>query len=287
MYDYIIVGGGSAGCVLASRLSERPELRVCLLEAGPRDWHPAIKIPAGMLWMMKSKVLNWNYYTGNEDNLNGRRLFWPRGRTLGGSSASNAMIYTRGHKNDYDHWENLGNPGWGYEDMLRYFKKSQNQERGEGEFHGAGGPLNVQDLQEPNEISKAFVQAGVQAGHKETNDFNGADQEGGRKSLEILAQPALDEYRGERISTQGELLSDDEIRDYVREKAESIYHPVGTCKMGNDELSVVNHELKVHGVANLRVVDASIMPTLVEGNTNAPVIAIAEKASEMILSEAG
>lgn len=530
MYDYIIVGGGSAGCVLASRLSEDPDVSVCLLEAGPPDSHPLIHMPMGLLWMMYSKVLNWRFETNGEPELGGRRLFWPRGRTLGGSSSTNAMCYMRGHPADYDAWAALGNEGWSFRDVLPYFKRAQHQERGGSEWHGVGGPLNVADIRTPNVLSQTFIQAGVQAGIPYNDDFNGSEQEGvglfqvtqkdGRrcsaaraylheaqrrpnltiitnahatrvlfqgssavgveyrhhgqvrkahaarevilsagavqspqllmlsgvgdagalqaagipvrahlpgvgKNLQdhldvivvhtctkpvswgitarnvlrgglealrylrkgrgmytsngaegcgfaktspeepvpdvqfhftplrlsnhgrslrfllgdgyslhvcnlrpksrgeirlasrdplarpeivanylshpddmecmvkgvklarrILAAPAFDQYRGtEIVPNAGRITHDNDdegIRDFIRECAETIYHPVGTCKMGTDRMAVVDDQLRVRGLEGLRVVDASIMPLLVGGNTNAPTIMIAEKASDMI-----
>lgn len=526
VFDYVIVGGGSAGCVLASRLSEDSDVSVCLLEAGPPDRHPLIHMPMGILWMMRSKVLNWNFYTQGEPEMGGRRMFWPRGRTLGGSSSSNAMCYLRGHPNDYDQWAALGNPGWSFADILPYFKRSQNQERGASAYHGTGGPLNVADLRSPSPLTRVFIEAGVEAGLPYNSDFNGPNPEGvgpfqvtqkdGRRCstargylvpararanltvitgahatqvlfennravgveykhqgslqqvsarLEIIlsagaiqsprllmlsgvgdarqlerigidprhhlpgvgknlqdhldvmlvqacirpvsygitwrtvlrggvdllryllagrgmfttngaegcgvtrsspdevlpdlqfhfspgklrdhardllflcgegyslhvcnlrpksrgeirlhsadpfaapdiragyltdpediehmlrgvrlarrifAARAFDAYRGVEIVPGRDVQSDDDLRHFIRSKAETIYHPVGTCKMGSDPLAVVDAGLRVHGLSGLRVVDASIMPLLVGGNTNAPTVMIAEKASDMI-----
>ena len=178
MYDYIIAGAGSAGCVLANRLSADPDIRVCLIEAGPPDKSPFIHTPVGILALMRSKTLNWGYYTAPQPHMYDRQLFWPRGKTLGGSSSTNAMIYTRGHRWDYDHWAELGNRGWGYEDMLRYFRKAEHREAGGSDYHGTGGPLNVARLRSPNPISLAFVEAGVQAGYPRNDDFSGPEQEG-------------------------------------------------------------------------------------------------------------
>lgn len=178
MYDFIIVGAGSAGCVLANRLSSDPSLKVCLIEAGPKDSSPVVHVPLGIIGMMHSKKMNWRYYTDKEPNLQSRQLFWPRGKTLGGSSSSNAMCYIRGHASDYDEWAALGNKGWSYEDVLPYFRKSEAQERGGDDYHGADGLLHVSDLRINNPLSDAFLKAAEQAGHNITKDFNGKEQEG-------------------------------------------------------------------------------------------------------------
>lgn len=529
MFDYIIIGGGSAGCVLANRLSENPEIKVCLLEAGSSDWHPAVKVPAYLFVLMFGKKFNWGYHTQKEKSLQQRELFWPRGKMLGGCSSSNAMIYTRGHSSDYDHWESLGNKGWGYNDILPYFKKSQHQERGSNFYHGVNGPLNVADVSEYSEISQVFLNAGQEVGYDFNPDFNGKQQEGvgpyqvtqkkgrrcntayaylkpikKRKNLTIithahvtkinlesnkvtglqyerkgktislkankevivsagainspqvlmlsgigpkseldkhnipvqidlpgvgenlqdhldiimstrckkpatrgiswdqvyttftdlfnfygrntgrlasngnevggfvkstdqesipdlqfhfasvqlknhgrdisalfghayslhvcnlrpksrgkitlnsthpqdavniqanyldhpedmekmllgfkanktlLSSQAFEGYRGKPFDGFDKLTTDDSIEQYIRRHAESVYHPVGTCKMGDDDMAVVDASLKVHGIKGLRVVDASIMPTIVGANTNAPTIAIAEKAADMIIAE--
>jgi choline dehydrogenase len=526
VYDFIIVGAGSAGCVLAHRLSANPHTRVLLLEAGPRDWNPLIHMPAGIAKLVGSKGVNWNYSTESEPNLEGRRLWWPRGKVLGGSSSINAMCYIRGHRKDYDEWAALGNPGWGWSGVLPYFKRSQNQERGASELHGTGGHLNVQDLRYHNPLSEVFLAAAREVGHAANEDFNGATQDGvgwyqvtqkngarcstaagylraarGRRNLTVLTHARVGriaieggravavEYRhrgrtlraeaarevllaggalnspqllmlsgvgpadhlrsldiavkqdlagvgrnlhdhldactiqrctqpitydrtndiaiglryylhrdgagtsnvaetggfarsslatderpdiqfhfvpamlddhgrnklpgygytlhacGLRPESRGHVelasadpnadvrifanyLSDAEGRDlrtlveavrlsrqifaarafapyrsdelfpgaaandeaaiaaFVRRKAETIYHPVGTCRMGNDAMAVVDPELRVHGIAGLRVVDASVMPRLIGGNTNAPTVMIAEKASDLILGVA-
>lgn len=532
MFDYIIVGGGSAGCVLASRLSADPALRVCLLEAGPPDSSPLIRVPLGIVGLMMSKRLNWQYFTEPQQALDGRRLFWPRGKTLGGSSSTNAMIYTRGNRADYDHWAALGNPGWGFDDVLPLFLRSEHHEDGASALHGSGGPLNVAPPRSPNILSRAFIAAAMEAGFPFNKDFNGVAQEGvncyeltqkngerwsaaraflhpalGRPNLTVLtgalaervlfdgrraagvayrragavaniaasrevllaggainspqllmlsgigepqqlarhgialrqalpgvgrnlhdhldvlvvqrcrlpvslglsvrtlpaqfkrlydylahrsgaltsnsaeaggfvrsgpqqpypdlqfhftparldghartlrsaaftlwghgyalhacplrpasrgritlrsADPAaaplidpnylaeradmeamiacvraarrvlaaapFDPYRGAEIFPGAAVQSDADIEAFVQRKAETIYHPVGTCKMGADPMAVVDHRLHVHGVEGLRVVDASIMPTLIAGNTNAPTMMIAEKGADMILS---
>lgn len=521
MYDYVIVGAGSAGCVLANRLTEDPATTVLLLEAGGPDEVQEIHIPAAFSTLFKSP-LDWAYETEEQPHLHHRKLYWPRGKVLGGSSSINAMVYMRGNRRDYDHWSELGNEGWGYADVLPYFKKAENEERAElaaTVYHGVGGPLNVSDHRTLNPLSHAFVAAGVEAGIPRTNDFNGAEQDGvgffqvtQREGLRhsaavgyvhpILSRPnltlqpqtlvshvlfdgkravgvaylqdgELKEVRADKevilsggainspqllmlsgigpaehlqelgipvtldlpgvgqnlqdhpaivvlyastqpislihaqepehlqafvenklgpltsnvaeggafVRTRADLpmpdlqyhfapvyylnhgftvpegdgytiapcvlhpksrgyialrssrpteapviqpnyfadeadmqtlvaglklarkigeapafapfrdvetypgpqvQSDEDIAEYIRDYVETLYHPVGTCKMGNDTMAVVDARLRVRGIERLRVIDASIMPTVVGGNTNAPTIMIAEKAADLI-----
>ncbi len=523
MYDFIIIGAGSAGCVLANRLTEDAKTDVLLLEAGMPDKKQEIHIPVAFGKLFKSEV-DWNFETEPQSNLNNRRLYQPRGKMLGGSSSMNAMIYMRGHSTDYDRWSELGNDGWRFDEVLPYFKKAQNQERGASEFHGTGGFLNVADLRCVNPLSRAFVEAGVELGFPRITDFNGANQEGfgvnqvtqkggkrcsaaagylkaalKRPNLTVLtnaqvlrlnlagnrvsevefvhngetksasaeseiilsggaynspqllmlsgigAAEKLEEHgistkidlkgvgenlqddlftavtfqckqpitlanaesklniakylllrRGQLTSNVGEVnafvktdsalskpnlqyhfgpvyyvnhgmtmpeghgfsigptlirpksrgfvglhsndpfaapliqpnylensadvdlitegvrlgfklaatqafapfcgefyhydsanrintdSTDSEIGAFIRNNCETIYHPVGTCKMGADEMAVVDAELKVHGTENLRVVDASVFPEAIGGNPNATVIMIAEKAADLI-----
>jgi len=527
-YDFIIVGGGSAGCVLANRLTQDGNHRVCLLEAGPEDRTPMISTPGAFAYFMFSRKYNWMFDSEPKPDIrNGQPVFCPQGKTLGGGSAINAMVYIRGHRCDYDHWAGLGNPGWAYEDLLPYFRKNECNERGGDEFHGDSGPLYVSDCRNFYPLNERFLQAAEQAGFPLTDDFNGAEQEGvgyyqftirdgkrcsaslaylrpartrknlhvvcdaqvtrilfdgkravgvefqrkggievlhvnrevllsagaynspkllmlsgignpdslaaagiaprhdlpgvgenlqehvdscvlqyslkkdgfrasvgglasmaphvirylfsrkgklessvtqaggflktdpeldapdvqlhflpllyddsgrdlklmaksgyschacvlrprsrGRMTLRsadpheppridlnffdhpddrktlvegirlvrrILAAPAFDDYRGAELNPGPDAQSDDEILARAKERLGLVYHPSGTCKMGQDGMAVVDKELRVHGLQGLRVVDASIMPTLIGGNTNAPVMVIAEKASDLIL----
>ena len=522
MFDYIIIGAGSAGCVLANRLSEDPTVKVLLLEAGPRDWHPFIHMPAGLAKLVNRKGVNWDYDTAPEPNLGNRRLWWPRGKVLGGSSSINAMCYIRGVARDYDEWGAVAS-GWNWDAVLPYFRRAEGNTRGADALHGAGGPLSVSDLRHHNPLSDVFIAAANQAGIASNDDFNGPSQEGvglyqvtqrdgarcssavayldpakprpnltvqtgamvervtfdrrrangvryalggkpaqaaatrevllcggainspqtlmlsgigpadelrtlgievvndnagvganlqdhldictlqhstrrvtydrinepkmafdyflrghkgagssniaeaggffrsplapderadiqfhfvpamlddhgrrrlpgdgytlhacflrprsrGRLSLasnratdkpriqpnylsdaegfdlkmmlecakisrSIFAAKAFDPYRGAPIFPRRSDLSDAELVEFIRAKAESVYHPVGTCRMGDDDAAVVDASLRVRGVEGLRVVDASVMPTLPGGNTNAPTIMIAERAADLI-----
>ena len=177
-FDYVIVGAGSAGCVLANRLSADGKNSVLLLEAGPKDTHIWIHVPLGYGKLFKEKSVNWMYQTEPEPGLNGRQVFQPRGKVLGGSSSINGLLYVRGQHEDYDRWRQRGNAGWGYDDVLPYFKKAENQQRGADEYHGAGGPLPVSDWRHADPLSEAFVVAAAEAGIPTNPDFNGATQEG-------------------------------------------------------------------------------------------------------------
>ena len=529
-FDFIIIGGGSAGCVLADKLTACGNYQICLLEAGPKDKHWSIHMPLGVIELMKDKVLNWQFNSEPEPTQNNRRIFNPRGKTLGGSSSINAMLYIRGQKEDYDHWQELGNDGWSFEDVLPYFKSTQHQERGESEFHGVNGPLNVADSRSKPEAHDCFISSAQQAGFPLTDDFNGESQEGvgyyqvtqingqrcsaakafltpnlhrsnltvitdaqvqkilikdkvasgvcykvngqsynifakkevllsagafnspqllmlsgvgpkeelakhniplehelpgvgqnlqdhpdtvvvnqhrrhdllalrpravwwackqalkyfkkkrsgiltsvvaesggfiksnpsltrpdlqlhfipaafddhGRNlkmlcnygvsmhtcllrpksrgsvtlygnnaslhpkitlnmldhvddqktmiqavkiARSIFSQPPLSEKNGNEIFPGNNVQSDEDILMFLKNKANTIYHPVGTCKMGKDEMAVVDNHLKVYGIEQLRVIDASIMPTLISGNTNAPTIMIAAKIADVILAQ--
>ena len=521
-YDFVIVGAGSAGCVLANRLSANPAHRVLLLEAGGRDWHPFIHMPAGLAKLVNNRRVNWDYRTEPEPELEGRRLWWPRGKVFGGSSSINAMCYTRGVARDYDEWADAaGDPRWNWDHVLPLFRRSERNALGADAFHGADGPLDVAPLRHRNVLSKAFVDAAADAGFARNDDFNGAQQDGfgfyavtqregrrcsaavaylhpalaranlhvrthalatrvlldgkraagveyrrrgrterveaghvilaggavnspqllllsgigpadalrphgialahelrgvggnlqdhldictlvrstqpvtydrindiavalrfllrrdgigssnvaesggfvrsrfapdtrcdlqfhfvpallddhGRNRLDgagytvhacflrprsrgtirlrsadpaappeiranyltdhegfdlrmmiegartartILAQAPFAPYRGAEIFPGADAASDADFEHFVRRKAETIYHPVGTCRMGRDADAVVDANLRVHGLDGLSVVDASIMPTLPGGNTNAPTIMIAEVASDLL-----
>jgi choline dehydrogenase len=176
-YDFIVIGAGSAGCVLANRLSVDPASKVLLLEAGVRDRNPWIHVPIGYYRTIFDKKIGWGYQTEPEPGLNGRRIPWPRGKVLGGSSSINGLVYIRGQKEDFDHWRQLGNAGWSHDDVLPYFKRAEDQARGPDAWHGAGGPLSVGDSAR-HELVEAYVQACIDLGIPRNDDFNGAVQEG-------------------------------------------------------------------------------------------------------------
>ena len=177
-HDYIVVGAGSAGCVLAARLSEDPSTRVLLLEAGGRDTNPWIHIPVGYFKTMHNPATDWRYRTEPEPSLNGRSLDWPRGKVLGGSSSINGLLYVRGQAQDFDHWRQLGNAGWSFEDVLPYFIKAEDQERGASEWHGTGGPQAVSDMRVRRDVCDAFIAGAEEIGIPRNDDINGARQEG-------------------------------------------------------------------------------------------------------------
>ncbi|MGL6110256.1 MAG: GMC family oxidoreductase [Rubrivivax sp.] len=193
-FDYIVVGAGSAGCVLAARLSEDPATRVLLLEAGPADRSLWIHLPIGYGKTMWSPTYNWCFHTEPEPGMNGRRIYWPRGKTLGGCSSINGLIYIRGQHQDFDHWAALGNAGWGHGDVLPYFIKSEGNQRGAIALHGGDGPLKVSDIGAKHELIEAFIDGAMQVGVPRTDDFNGARQEG-------AGYFQLNTWRGWRCST--------------------------------------------------------------------------------------
>jgi choline dehydrogenase len=505
-YDYIVIGAGSAGCVVANRLTENPDTTVLLLEAGNPDTKPEIQTPLECTHLLGTEV-DWGYFSEPEPYLNNRQIFCPRGKVLGGSSSINFLLYTRGNHHDYDRWQSLGNPGWSYQDVLPYFKKSENQQRGASEYHGVDGELSVTDVIAPNAISQRFVDASVTLGYGRNPDFNGIQQSGaglfqftvkdgkrhsaaaaflvpilnrpnlttitgalvtrllvegtrtvgveylhegtlhqvrvnsevilsagsfdspkllmlsgignkeqlqalgisvvvdlpgvgqnlqdhvvvpvpyeatqdlhtattsngiaesglflhsegnldaapdlelifgsillatpgsahsslGFTGLVTLTHPqnigsvslrspdpkdapiirlnylqsqsdvqklvagiklirelfhtsAFDEFRGKELAPGADMTSDEALEAYIRETCGTVFHPVGTCKMGTDLMAVVDPKLRVHGIEGLRVVDASIMPTIITGHTNAPVIAIGEKAADLIKATDG
>src|SRR3984893_16643674 len=177
-FDFIIVGAGRAGCVLANRLTASGRHRVLLLEAGPSDRHPWLHIPLGFGRVFHDRRYNWGFRTGPQPECHNRQIIAPRGKVLGGSSSINGLVYIRGQAEDFNHWRQLGNAGWSFDDVLPYFRKSEANERGANQFHGAGGPLAVSDLRDRHPLAEAYVEAALQCGYSRNDDFNGAAQEG-------------------------------------------------------------------------------------------------------------
>ena len=177
-FDYIIVGAGSAGCVLADRLSSSGKKSVLLLEAGSRDWNPMIHLPIMCGILFPKKIHNWHYRSQPEPNLKNREIFLPRGKVLGGSSSINGMVYIRGNKKDFDIWRQLGCTGWAFDDVLPFFKKMESHQSRTDKFHGLDGPVAVKRSDTQNELFDAFIEAGKTAGYPQTDDFNGENQEG-------------------------------------------------------------------------------------------------------------
>jgi choline dehydrogenase len=246
-HDYIVVGAGSSGCVLASRLSEEPDKRVLLLEAGPPDRSLWLHLPIGYGKTMWSNTYNWRFETAPEPNMNGRRIYWPRGKTLGGSSAINGLIYIRGQRQDYDHWAALGNTGWGFADVLPYFTKSEGNQRGASTYHGANGPLKVSDIGAKHPLIEAFIGAAAENGVPRNDDFNGAQQGGaGYYQLNTYkgwrcssATAFLDPVRGRpnlRIETQAQAA----CIVFENQRAVGVrYHQHGVLKMARCKAEVL------------------------------------------------
>jgi choline dehydrogenase len=214
-FDYIVVGAGSAGCVLAARLSEDPATRVLLLEAGPADRSLWIHLPIGYGKTMWSPTYNWCFHTDPDPNMNGRRIYWPRGKTLGGCSSINGLIYIRGQREDFDHWAALGNTGWGYDEVLPYFIRAEGNERGSNPLHGGDGPLKVSDIGAQHELIEAFIGGAQQIGVPRTDDFNGARQEG-------AGYFQLNTWKGWRCSTAKAYLAPARRRGNLRVETEAM-----------------------------------------------------------------
>ena len=257
-FDFIVVGAGSAGCVLANRLSENPRNSVLLIEAGSRDTNPWIHIPVGYFKTMHNPKTDWCYRTEPDPGLNGRSIKWPRGKVLGGSSSINGLLYVRGQEQDYDDWVEMGNDGWSYQDMLPYFKKCEHQERGADEYHGTGGNLKVSDMRLSRGIGEAFIEGAVEIGIPRNADFNGADQRG-------VGYYQLTAWKGRRCSSAVGYLKPVRTRKNLTVLTNSL-----TCRVVVEQQRVTGVEFKRNGVSELIRANAEVI--LSAGSLNTPQI---------------
>ncbi len=280
-YDYIIVGAGSAGCVLANRLSADASTTVLLLEAGPRDTDPWIHIPLGYGKLFKKPSVNWSYFSEPEPQLNGRKIFTPRGKVLGGSSSINGLVYTRGQPEDFDDWET---PGWSFGELLPYFKKSEDQV-GQGldadPLHGRGGPLAVSDQSEPHELCDAFIEAAVQAGHPRNPDFNGAEQEG-------AGYQQLTARNGRRCSTAVGYLRPVAGRENLTVETDALVSRVLFSGMRACGIEYVKGEASLQAKANREVIlcgGAINTPQILQLSGVGPAALLAEHGVPLVLDQ--
>jgi choline dehydrogenase len=380
-FDYIVIGAGSAGAVVAARLSENPAVRVLLVEAGGSGRHLNVQIPAAFPKQFKTQH-DWEFYTEPEPHVNGRTIYHPRGKMLGGCSGQNAMIYIRGNRYDYDSWAKHGAAGWSYDEVLPLFKRSEHNSRGASEYHGASGPMFVEDPRSPNELSQRIVEAMVASGIKRSDDFNGPEQLGaglyqvtqkrgqrwttsdgylrparrrpnltvatGTRALrlridqgrvtgvdveragkragkragtrefhraeretvlsagafntpqllmlsgigpadhlterarEVAAAGPLRDLVGTELHPGGQARTRAELEAEVRRSVEHTYHPSCTARIGTESDGVVDAGIRVHGVAGLRIADASVFPRIPHGNTHAPALMVGEKAADLL-----
>jgi choline dehydrogenase-like flavoprotein len=296
VYDYVVVGAGSPGCVIAARLGEDPEVRVLLIEAGPPDGAAEIHVPVALESLWHGRY-DWGFVSEPEPGLGGQRCYLPRGCVLGGSSSLNAMLYVRGNSADYDGWAAMGLEGWGYADVLPYFRRSEDNERGESVYHpvtlpgshfgppvaGHGftiGPTLLRPSSRGTVTLRnqlPYTKPRIVHNYLTTPEDRRSLIDGVQVSLEVAAQPPLRAIiRAESAVPRSP--SEADVLELLRHRTQTIFHPVGTCAMG----AVVDAQLRVLGVEGLRVADASVMPTVPGGNTNAPTVMIAEKGADMI-----